>query len=165
MHVGTWVGFDVKEDSLKRKWLFVRFRTPFFFGYLSGSDPSNSPVAPLSNTLVVCFWWAWGELGLERAKQVSRRSQANPRSPNSERHHYALHSWWLDGIVVVAKVDRMRGLGFDHPQGFTFFFFAWLRFFTKVFFYSRENRMNSHCLLKKLSNAPYSGATFAYVAP
>ena len=34
---------------------------PFFFGYLSSSDPSNL-----------------GKLGLEQAKLVSRQSQANP---------------------------------------------------------------------------------------
>ena len=39
----------------------------------------------------------------------------------------------------------MRGLGFT-------FFFAGLRFFAQVFFYSRENRTNSHHLIKLIAH-------------
>ena len=58
-----------------------------------------------------------------------------------------MSSWWLEGIVVVAKVYRVRGLGFDPPQGFTPFSLD-LVFCTSFFLltFTHLLRTNSHYL-------------------
>ena len=54
----------------------------------------------------VSFWWVWGELGLERAKQTSRRSQANPSSPRTHQKLTFIQLVWLFDysieIIVLA---------------------------------------------------------------